>query len=73
MSLDKTKRIIDRMTNNPGYAQSLKDSISELREVSKEMRERRVNKRQRNPEGHTSPTLIAWADRIDAAIARISK
>lgn len=34
--------------------------------ITREMRERRVNNGK-----HTSPTLIAWADRIDAAVAAL--
>lgn len=45
-----------------------KQSVDELRAISREMRERKVNGGKR-----TSPTLIAWADRIDAALARIEK
>lgn len=38
----------------------------ELAEVTAEMRARKVNNGK-----HTSPTLEAWADRVDAAVAKL--
>lgn len=37
-----------------------------VREITREMRLRRVNNGK-----HTSPTLIAWADRIDTAVSAL--
>ena len=41
-----------------------KNAVAELRAIATEMRERKVGHR-----GNQSPTLVAWANRIDAAIA----
>lgn len=42
------------------------NALADVLAIAREMRERRVNNGK-----HTSPTLIAWADRIDAAVGEM--
>ena len=72
-ALEKIGRVIADENTPPRHAMPLRDvttdlakTYAELRSIEHEMRERLM----RN--GSTTPTLIAWADRIASASARLA-